>query len=334
MNKKTDMKEYIRSPKWCRVLKVVTGLLVIAGIAAALLHGATKGEDAEPSRFYENGPGKAEQPVYIDIVGISDWIYKVGDDTTYYAVEDADNFVYLIEWGDRKASDDAALKPYEEYWDRESDDAKQPEPMRISGCSQKTVAAVKDAVSEVFEVPSDEYEGYFGPYYCNVNAKPTDVINLVSILTAVFSFLAWVVFAAVTGANKRNTKKCLAALKQKGLLEAAETEFGSEETVEDGDSAKLGNTFFYGKGSGVVVPYADILWYYNSATFARGVQTNSALVIATDYLKPTAALNVVGPDIARLIDTAGEAIYQHNPTAARGMSKESKQEYKRLKAGK
>lgn len=120
--------------------------------------------DLEPVHFLD-AMGSDGTPAYIDLIGVSDWVYRDGG-RRYYAAEDEDYF-YII------CVDDDLLAEMEEqqvYWDRE-EDADEPPVYHLVGCMGTVDSDTREAFKEVFEIDDEDFDYYFGDDYLDAAGR-------------------------------------------------------------------------------------------------------------------------------------------------------------------
>ena len=103
---------------------------------------------------------------YIDMIGISDWIFQHNGDT-YYAAED-ESYLYIV-----VVSDDQLAEMEEEqvYWERD-EDSEDPPVYYLTGIMGTIDQATRDAFKEVFDIDDADFDYYFGDYYLDATLSP------------------------------------------------------------------------------------------------------------------------------------------------------------------
>jgi len=121
-------------------------------------------ENADPEE-----PEEAEEPVhfieamgddgayaYVDIIGISDWVYKDGI-KRYYAAEDEDYFYIVCVRGSQLAD----MADVAEYWDRD-EDSDDPPVYTLTGYMCTIDEDVREAFKYVFDLDDEQFDKLLG----------------------------------------------------------------------------------------------------------------------------------------------------------------------------
>lgn len=128
----------------------------------------------------------------------------------------------------------------------------------------------------------------------------------------------------------------LKRLEELGLLEKAAEELDSPSaTVVGKGKGVLTENFLFGKNTGLVLPYTDILWTYKhkqtTTVLFIPVQTVESLMICTAKKQAIQAINLGGKDKKEELKNAILTIYQKNPNVLVGYSQENQKAYKALR---
>lgn len=124
-------------------------------------------------------------------------------------------------------------------------------------------------------------------------------------------------------------KKCLKRLEALGELERACEEINSLGCMTVGkDRGKLTAHYLYGKKTGIVVRYEDILWCYRKIQRYNFVAVNSYLMVGTAFCKMQTAITMGKNDKNDEIPQAMMYIAQRNPNVLFGFTNENNKAYK------
>jgi hypothetical protein len=90
----------------------------------------------------------------------------------------------------------------------------------------------------------------------------------------------------------------------------------------------LTENFIFGKGTGVVLVYSDILWAYKQDAKRNFMVANSYLFAATPWMNPQGIVDLNGPDKYGSIGEALAVIGSRNPQALLGYTNENRKAYR------
>ncbi len=94
----------------------------------------------------------ADTAAYLDIVGLSDWVYSIGKEEIYYAAEDADGKLYTVRLSDETLEQ---LRPQRDYWDGVLDGETQFDSTLVTGTAYLDVLGISPALGR------DDTEGWY-----------------------------------------------------------------------------------------------------------------------------------------------------------------------------
>lgn len=328
MDELITVKQYIATKKVTRVLAVVLTVLAVVCLLGGILSGRII--DSRDAEEYFPADSEAGSTAYIDIVGLSDWIYQYGDDV-YYCAEDAEGYLYTICMEKATA---LGLGNLRDYWDREDDAVAQPQPYRIYGKVIDLPIRVRQNMATWWEVSQDEYIDYFGPTLLDTTrSSGAQVGSFLYVGALIFGLFAAALLIDWIGTASK-TKKSLARLEALGLSERAEQELNSASSVRVGsDSARLGDTVLFGARTGIAAAYGDILWCFARVTKRNGVVVSTTLVIYTREKKNITVASVSGKDEENVIGQAIAHIAMRNPNGLYGYTNENAKAYKARRKG-
>lgn len=328
MTEQKTLKQYVKPGAIGMILGWIAAGLTVVSILAWIFFTAT----ASNGRATAFDPVRDETGdyVYLDVVGISDWLYDY-DGVIYYSAEDEDGYLYTVRM---TKSTHKKMAEQQEYWERDDEDAPMPEPYRLYGMVQKTTSSVKSDLAEMWDLTTSEYEDYFGVMFLNATTTPTDSANAGFLVAAFTFFIVALCFLLVNLGPNRTYKKCIRRLEELGELERAEEQLNNPGNVVIGkDRARLSSNYLFSRKTGVVVRYEDIMWCFKRIRRYNYVQVDTTLVIYTPFGKNLIGIQYGRKDKNNELDNAMVTIYQRNPNTLFGYTRENSKQYKeRLKA--
>ena len=284
--------------------------------------------------------GAVGQIAYLDIVGVSPWIYRKGEDV-YYCAEDKDGYLFTLRLNSTMHDE---MQEQQDYWLRETQDAPQPAPYRLYGFVEETSQSVQTNLCQWWEIDTSAYSEWFGTKHLNpfmdafgsrvLDGTQTPMDNISSILyvCAFFFFLFFLAFGIDLLTTDSRAKSCLASLEQQGLLDQAAQQLDSLNTFTMGkDSARFTQDFAFGSNTGLALPYKDILWCYQRDTRRNFSVVSSALIVCTRAKQGLVLGTIPGKDTENQIAQAMMLIAQHNPSVQVGFTGEARKAYKQAK---
>lgn len=323
MDEQQQMKGYLLPKKGV----LIAGFILLAAAAALLAFGIYRGtRDFESQAVpFEDFSNKGDY-VYIDVAGISDWVYKY-DDGVYYAAEDPTGYFYIL----RMSKHNAVYMPEQEkYWQRPDDDSvPMPEPIRVYGIAQKIGDDLKDAFAQVFDLTGSDVDYYFGYLYLDTTSDPGTDMMWMCITGALFSFLSSLVCLAIYLPAYSAMKKSVKELEERGETERAASAFAfSGEEMLNG-AMKAGGDYLFVKNTGIVLRFDDILWAH-IRTINGTIHT---LALYTRRLHNVSIGSLKGNEGKEQLAEAIDMIQTRNPNALLGFTDENRKLYQQLKGG-
>lgn len=326
MNEKQIIKKYIL-PKG---MTVVAMLLLIAALVLAIV-GMTAGasEDETAQEFFPSESPNGTM-AYIDVVGVSDWLYKY-DGNTYYSVEDAEGYLYTVKLKDSQFN---SLDDQQVYWNRATEDEPMPAAYHLVGVVTAVTSDIRNNLADCWSISTDDYDLYFGTKYLDATTSASAEASAPWFVFAFMCGIFGIAFLVGPGRASRNAKKCLKNLEEKGLLERAAQQLENTEMHTVLGKKKKGimtQDFLFGKGTGMVVPYSDIIWCYQNDRRYNFVPVDSYLMVGTvaNGVEPAVDLNKYDKD--GVIVEALETIAQRNPQAMVGYKREFAKAFKEIR---
>ena len=330
MDSKKIIKKYIMPNTFVRVGCVLFSVILAVTLVLGLL--AMNAEVEEPVEFYPTETPTGTM-AYIDVVGVSGWAYKY-DDAVYYTVEDAEGYMYTVRLKDSQFN---AMTAQQTYWDRASEYEPVPQPYRLVGYVQNATDDIKQNMSDAWGISTIEYEQYFGLLYLNAttsvgaeNAAPWFIGALIS---GMFALLC-IVFQMRAS---KVAKKCLKVLEERCLLDKAAQQLDNpiDHLVIGKNRGILTQDFIFGKGTGAVVAYSDVVWAFKQDQRRNFVVASSYLMAGTPWMAVESIIDLNRADREGYIGDALAKIAEKNPNALLGYTNENRKAYKAaVKAGK
>lgn len=325
MDAKKTIKKYIMPNPFVRIMIwILTPVLLLSLLMGLAMLG---GEDEPAAEFFPNESENGTM-AYIDVVGVSNWLFQY-DEAVYYTVEDAEGYLYTVRLTD---SQYGAMAAQQTYWNRESDDVTPPAPYHLVGYVQDVSSEVRSNLSDSWDITTTEYDQYFGAKFLNATTSTSEQSSASWFFAALFSFLFLLVFAILNGRAKKVAKKCMKQLEDRCLLEKAAQQLENTEshTVIGKNRGIMTQDFLFGKGTGAVIPYSDIVWTYQQEQRRNFVAVNSYLMVATLYMSAQGVIDLNRPDRKGYIGTALAIITQKNPNVLLGFTSENGKAYRAM----
>jgi hypothetical protein len=145
-------------------------------------------------------------------------------------------------------------------------------------------------------------------------------------------FVLGLIFLLITLPASGNFKKCMALLEERGLVDMAAAELESGEYEQVGkDCARLTRQFFFGKNSGMVLPYGDIQWLYRQNVKRNFVTVNVNLIVSTNKLNQKVMMSYNGRNRDEELNKVFMTVAERNPNVLLGYSSENRKAYKERK---
>lgn len=323
MEAKKILAKYVKvSPIW----KILGWLFLLLGILC-LCAGFSSGEDdaaLESGEFYPVD-GEIDSYCYIDAVGISPWLFQYDGDT-YYAVEDAQGYNYILRVPDWKEL--ASLPEQEEYWARESDEVSMPEAYRFQGLTKPMGNTATENLADVLGTTMVTFQQYFGNCLLDAGETPTSDTTVACYLLGFVLVVLGIIMLMVDLGPAMAFKRSLRRLEETGRLEEAARELEMARHTVGKNRGRLGSHFLYGRHTGMVVSYDDITWAYRyQATYAIFVALNTRLVIRTLGWNGATAINFGRKDKYGELDQVLAYISAQNPETFLGYSQQNAAAY-------
>lgn len=330
MNAQSVIKSYISPKPILRILALATA--VLGAVFLALAFGAGGNDDkasAEP--FYPSDSATGSY-CYVDVVGVSDWLYKVGDYDTYYTIQDNENYFYIAKIPSstiKKLSAQSAF--FEAYMNKEASIDDAPQPYRLYGVVRSVGSETKKNICDVWGFESTDYDRIFGINMLDAGSSPssdkTGGFAAGSVLLLSFALI----FGILVLVTNSKVKKSLNRLEELGLTEQAAGELDmSGADVIGKDAARLTDHFIFGKGTGIALRYEDVVWAYKRIQRYNFVAVSESLMLYAVYpIDQLSLITTTGRGSSKgLIESAIQLIYSRNPNAMIGYNGEYLKAYR------
>lgn len=324
MEKEKALKRYI-APNI--ILQIAAILMVVAFLISCCMLAATIKSTNAVDEMFEPWDTKNHTMAYLDVVGVSNWLYQPEEYCRYYSALDAEGNLYTVYLTDgilRK------MTAQQDYW---MDEDAPIEVYRLEGYVQKLPEKAREELAQCWDVTEEEYSQYFGEKYLDTTTSAKEQTMWLWILAALFSSLFGLLLLVLWLPAAKAYKVCCRDLEKRGLLERAAQQF---DQLEDGmvcgkNRAVLTKDFLFGKGSGMAVPYSDIVWAYGENLIVNYGWFSTSVFVATASLKPRLVAFFGGKDKdTGIAESMLDTIREKNPRAMTGASKTSKEAYKEI----
>ena len=325
MDSKKILAKYIKPSSWPNIVGYVLLGLAVVFLIWGIFAGSNANNDATEPVLFNPVESKSRSYVYLDVVGISDWLYDY-DGAVYYSAEDAEGYLYTVRVSD---SEYKKMTAQQEYWMRDTEDEPQPEPYRLVGLAMATTSTVKTSLADSWEISTSEDEEYFGTMHLNATTDPGNEALTGWLVGCIMCVVFGVVFCIVNIAYNSNFKRTIQALEQANLLDRAAAELNSADVMIVGkDRARLSGGFLFGKGTGVAIPFSDIQWVYLRKQKSYFITVNCFLIVNTNQRANIVAVNFGGGDKNNVLGAAIDFMAQRNPNILLGYTNANHRAYK------
>lgn len=331
MDSRRIVKKYICSATALKVLTAIFAVLTVASLVMVFVAGAGKTVTLDPKETaveFDSMTHDEGDYAFVDIIGVSE---NLLDD--YYLAEDA-YYSYLVRLTDAQF---AEMEAQQIYWNRVSEDEEAPEAYRLYGKVEDISDAMISTLSTGFEITEADVTSSLGIQQLDGTAtlSPTTVTekgdNEMWIVFAVMGGMFTLIFGIALLCSHAIANKHLNRLEQLGLMDKAAAELELESNFQvNKDQARLSPSFVFGKGSGFVARYEDIVWCYRKNVRTNFVIVNSFLYIGTRYGKEQSLTSAAISDKFDAFQQTAGRIAQKNPTVMFGYTSQNRKAYKQI----
>lgn len=291
MNRESSkqLRDYLGGPKWMRIVQLALLALAAIFFVAGIILLSKDPDPASAVEFYPDDDALKRKYVYVDVIGVSDYIASYGTTDKWYIALDPYGFGYVLKLD---YSQFLSLSKHVDWW--YSDEEYDIDPTRIYGMPAKISDELADIIQEVFEYDSreDVYD-VFGKYYLNAPVTPYEGPGGFLMFLAILSLVSLLVLFTTSAVRNEALKRCIKRLNQLGLTDeaAAQLESPVNEIIGD-DVTRISQDFIYCKQTGTVIPLSDILWVYGHVQRYNGAVVSETLQAATRNNKTQAICQV------------------------------------------
>ena len=307
---------------------LVTGLiaLLLAAVGAVMMVVNLTAPKGEPEPFRVRGTVHSDWS-YLDVVGISDWVYR-SDDVHYHIAEDAEGRFYVVHISEsryRKMTEQQA------YWNEETT---KKVPVRLTGLAKSATDTMKSYICQAVEISPLQYGTYFGSNYLDATSTPNSDAVWGWGMLAVLGLILGLVLTLSARAAKKRTDRALAALGGYAVEQAAaEMDAPTTERVNN-DRLRLGEQYLFGKHKGMLLRYDQVVWAYQQVQRTNFIVTGRNLLLGDEQGNLTAAASF-GRKGEEQIAELMRRIAARNPSVLLGFSAENRRAWQeRVKAKK
>ncbi len=220
--------------------------------------------------------GKVEEYAYVDAVGVSDWVYKVGESSTYYLVMDTEHCAYVVRIPEK---DIGKYDKQRQWFDELSDEEI---PVRIAGRVKKMNDTVKKSYMEVLELDEDEFDYYFGYRMLWAGETPSGALGGLFVFLTIAAGAATIALLVSALVKTSANKPALKRLEERGLLEQAEQALNAPDVKSlKNDRFRMDDRFLFGREMGLAAAWDDVRWCYIHRMSYNFVLTVHSLIINT-----------------------------------------------------
>lgn len=327
MESEQTLKKYIGPSKAAKigawVLLAATIACIVGGLVISFVQQQQRKGRAQ--QWYVNDSPKGSI-AYLDIVGVSDWLVKYGDDTVYYSAEDAEGYLYTVRL---TKAQHRAMKEQQKYWEREDENAPIPAPYRVYGKVSGITSTIRSDLCEAWDMTKDEYDEYFGKTFLNCTNTASDNGAFLYIFAFLFGIFALCLFIN-NGSINRAAKRSLKRLEELGLTDRAAQQLEQPVASCKKDQGRITAEFLFGKGTGVAMALKDVRWAYRKTMRTNFVPTNDMLMVGDGRRGAFMAVNLGRHDEEDINQLLIE-INVRNPETLLGYSSEAIKAYRELR---
>ena len=279
MDGESRIRAYIGPGKGARIVGLIA--LAAAFVSFVLMGLAIAAPKGEPEPFRSRGTVDNNWS-YLDVVGISDWVYR-HDDEYYHIAEDEQGYFYIVHMSERAYRQMSAQQA---YWNEETNVKT---PLRMTGIAKSATATMKSYITEAVEISVLDYGTYFGSNYLDATSTPnSDGIWGWGVLAVITLLLGLVLTLSYRGAKKR-TDRALEALGGYAVEQAAAELDAPTTRVVGRDALRMGENYVFGRRKGLMLRYDQILWAYQQIQRTNFIVTGRNLMVADVWGKVTVA---------------------------------------------
>ena len=249
---------------------VIAALLLAAAlVCAAVAIGGGTSRVREPAPF-DALDTKADGPLYLDVVGVSDPMTPPVAGRSYYLVEDSAHLFRIVSLTEGEY---AAMGTQSVYWNSPD----MPEsPVRLLGVSVPIPETAREAVIGVFEMSEESFDNNFGAR-CFLTESPEARSNAgVWTLWAVLCALGFAAAFTLWLPCFLSARTAIARLEALGCAEPAAAALDA-----GAGRVQTGKAFLFARRAGLAAAWGDVIWCYGRTLALGRLSLARLLVIAT-----------------------------------------------------
>lgn len=256
MNLHPKLANYYRGPKLFIIITIIFALIL--GGAIYFLCSLPKPDNNEITAR-EFDLTETEEYCYIDVVGVSNWLYNDDDRIFYTVIDKFDNY-YTVRIDDDTYEKMTAM--YDYFLHGDEDGYTRPEPLRIYGYSFTAYSGLVDSLAYSWDITSEQYHIYFGDYYLDTDRVPTNPIKLGIVFIIILSSVSYLFFMLFELSKVELSRLSFRRLKELNLEESAAEELNEENLHFEKQKITLSKSFIYNEKNKYIFKYDDIFWTY------------------------------------------------------------------------
>ena len=320
--KQQTMTEFMLPGKARRVWQIILAALLSLMILGMVYEFSRPQQ--EPVRMSTELSG--DTYCYLDVALVSSWLLQVTGDENYtlYEAMDPDGNWFILNLDDETiatlgAQADAYISYYTEYVDNQAD-FPLPDAVRLTGMTHYLDPDDAKEIATIFDnATASDITAFYGANYFNEGASDQYAGAMLYLVFGVLFGIFLLVLVLQGNAQRKNYRKSEDRLYALGVLDDAEAEFSSPESVRFAKSKLvLSKRFVFSGDSGYVLPYEDIGWTYLRTQRSYGIAVGKQIMAGLVNGKTVSLANRAVTDA--VLTAAAQAIYAANPNCLIGYS--------------
>lgn len=332
MDSKTKLKKHLGVSSTALVITIILAVICLASMIGSI----TAFDSYEAPKPVKFDPTSTPEGVYayIDVVAVSDWIYKTESDSVadkYYIALDSDN-LYTVNMSDMEFE---AMSAQYEFGLSDDVDAPIPEPYRLYGMSETMDSELVDVMTRQFELSdADEYRELLGGYYLNTELEPVSDEGGWLLMLAFITGLAALLFMIIYLSKKKMLKKTLSRLEETNELDKVAEQLNADDNITyPRQGITLSRDYIFSKRGKSVLRYSDIFWIYTRIQRINLVKVGQSLIVNT-VKHGTKAIAAIFPSSKNegVLEEIVDEIEKRNPQILVGYIRDNIDAYSRAVA--
>ncbi len=309
-------------------LPLITALSLLAALVClvfALRGPAGQAEPQEPMIFDARAAltqqDAADQSVYLDVLGISEELFRDGE-RGYFVAERAEHEYCLVCLSKGQIE---LLGAQREYWDGHSAVSL---PFRLEGYRAAIPAAARTAICSTFEMDAQTFEANFGTL-CFFDALPPVGSHLrpALLIPAIALFAVFLLSLCSLLLRLSSVANAMVRLEEADALGAAAGELDAPETdLAGGDRLRLGERYVFGWRNGLAADWKDLLWCCDKPFPSELLALRRMLLLGTADGKTHAVFFPAGAK--KELRMLTERFAQKNPQLLQGADRKTREAFR------